>query len=104
MSTQTFSPKAPPEHVVLTFDFTNLLEADETLTDVVSVNVVARVSPDPNPTAILGAGAVIDETGKKFYQPVTGGLNGVDYVIYPLMDTSNPMKRIMFSATLPVRL
>jgi hypothetical protein len=81
----TFSPKDPRETFPVSIDFTNLLGVGETVSSVVfSVQVVNAV--DPNAAAMIsGAGTV---SGNVCSQTITGGINGVTYLISALATTS----------------
>jgi hypothetical protein len=100
------NPKDPLAKVLLTFDFTNTLATGETLTSVISVTVTTRSGSDSSPNAILNGAngtASIDATGKLVYVGVQGGIDGCDYAIKVLAQSSNPLKAPVIDGVLSVR-
>lgn len=96
------SEKDPVEKIVLTFDFSGKLEADETLAGaiVVSVSVVRGV--DATPAAILNGAAEYDATSKMVLQGVQAGVSGAEYRIKVVVPTTNPKKVLALAGVLPV--
>ncbi len=98
-----FAQKDPSEKVPLTFDFTNGLDAGETLTGTPTVTVACTVGTDATPQAILNGSATLIASATKVLQAVQGGLAGCDYLIKVVTATSNAQKVLALSAVLPVR-
>lgn len=95
--------KLPGEKVVLTFDFTNALNAGETLNGSATVSVSVRTGNDTNPAAILNGAPSADQTGKLLLVPVQGGNDSTDYLITVIAQTSNSFKAPGISGLLSVR-
>lgn len=103
MSCNFLSEKDPAEVAVLTFDFSQALDAGETLTAIDSVTVEVSRGVDASSASILSGVAAIAISGLAVTQPVQGGIDGVNYNIKVVADTSNASKRLALTATLPVR-
>ncbi len=82
--------------VPFTFDFTQQLQAGETITlstALVSVQVFAGY--DPNPSDLLYGGALVDlNNSNAFIQPIQHGLDGVVYNLIASVQTST--NRLLF--------
>lgn len=98
-----FDPKDPGEAQPLLFDFSADLAAGETLAGTVVVSVTVVKGVDPSPNVILAGGNSLDATSTKFFVPVVGGLDGVDYDIVVKYQTTNPKKTLVLGGILPVR-
>lgn len=103
MSCNLLSQKDPSENVVVTFDFSPALVDGEMIDAIVSVTVEVSAGEDASPEDILNGTALVTIDGLAVQQPVTGGLDGVNYSIKALCDTTNPEKRLAVTAILPVR-
>jgi len=95
--------KDPTEKVVLTFDFSVGLSADETLFGTPTATVSVLIGRDTTPTAIFNGAPVIDGTAKWVYVPVQSGNDSCDYLIKVVCATTNESKVLALSAVLPVR-
>ena len=95
--------KDPAEKVVLTFDFSVGLSADEVLQGTPSATVSVLIGRDPAPTEIFNGAPVIDGTSKWVYVPVQSGNDSCDYLIKVVCATTNESKVLALSAVLPVR-
>lgn len=86
MSTQIFESKLVDETISLTFNFGSRLSAGETISaGGCAVEVFSGV--DANPSALLSGAATLD--GEDIIQQITGGLEGVVYLISCQADTSD---------------
>lgn len=103
MSCNLLTDKDPDEAIVVTFDFSPALDAGETLSSIESVTVEVSAGVDPAPGDILTGQAIITVDSLMVQQPVVGGVNGVNYNIKALAQTSTPSKRLAVTAILPVR-
>ena len=99
----TVSPKNPSEAIVLTFDFTNGLLANEILSGSPTVTVATAFGTDASPTSILNGASSIDSTGRMVLVPVQAGLDGCDYEVKVVVPTNNIKKTLALIAILPVR-
>jgi len=95
--------KDPAEKVVLTFDFSLGLTADETLLGTPTATASVMIGRDPTPSAIFNGSPVLDGTSKWVYVPVQSGNDGCDYLIKVVCATTNESKVLALSAVLPVR-
>ena len=95
--------KDPLESLPGIFDFSQDLQAGETITGVVSVTVTTVDGTDPTPSAILGGAAAVDSTGTKVSVPLVGGLDKVDYKIVVLATGSLSPDKYVRAMILPVR-
>lgn len=93
----------PAEQVVVTFDFTDALDAGETLSGTIATSVITVLGIDVSPASILNGVAAYDITSKKVIQPVKAGLADHDYAIKVICATSNPQKVLALVAHLPIR-
>lgn len=100
---QRFDIKDPSESVPLTFNFAPDLASGETLSGAPTVSVTVATGTDANPTELLNGTAGFDAAMQEVIQPVTGGLNGVEYEIVVTCATSNPNKTLTLVGVLPVR-
>lgn len=104
---QSFPNIDPDAERVLTFDFTNQLDPNEVLSGgAVLQSLVCSAGNDPTPMAIVAGPAAYDSTGKKILQPVAnmGALANNDYEFEVLSFTTEPNKRCVLRAILPVRI
>ena len=99
---QRFDSKTPAELAVLTFDFRKALVSGETLSGTPTVTVTVSVGVDGSPTDILNGDAQIDASGKKVLVAVKEGLDGCEYEIRVLVETTNVAKVPELPAILPV--
>lgn len=97
------TPKAPAEHLVIPFDFAHGLNTGETLTSIVSVTVEVAVGTDAASGSMQTPAAEIEEGGKRALVPVRAGVDGCQYDITVLADTSNPNKRLSITGRLSVK-
>lgn len=97
-----FDEKDPAEKIVLTFDFSGKLEADEALTGAIVVSVTLVHGIDANPGAILNGAAEYDATSKAVLQAVQAGVIGAEYRIKVVVPTTNPKKVLALAGVLPV--
>lgn len=100
---QRLSIKDPAEIIFVTFDLVNILETGETIsasTVTASVEAAAEGATDNTPSAIISGGASF--AAPLVVQRVIGGVNGVDYELRCVSDTSTGRKLVV-TATLPVR-
>ena len=102
MSCNQLSTKKPSENVIVTFDYSDALSTGETITSIVSVVASISAGVDASPSAILNGSATIDSANVLVLQPVTGGLDNVNYDITALVNTSQG-QRLACAAILPVR-
>lgn len=103
MTCNLLSTKDPSESVVVTFDYSLALDTDEQLASVESITVTTSMGTDPDPQSILQGTSLITVSGLAVQLPVTGGLDGVNYNIKVIAQTSNPQKVLALTAILPVR-
>lgn len=103
MTCNLLSTKDPSESVVVTFDYALALDTDEQLASVESITVTTSMGTDPNPQSILQGTSLITVSGLSVQLPVTGGIDGVNYNIKVIAQTSNPQKVLALTAILPVR-
>lgn len=94
--------KYADEKRVLSFDFTDDLDAGETISGVVVVSVSVARGNDAAPNAILNGVSAIDATSKIVLQGVQGGIKGAEYLIKVIAPTNNPKKVLVLQAVLPV--
>ncbi len=103
MSCNLLTDKDPDEAIIVTFDFSPALDEGETLASIESVSVEVSAGADPTPSNILTGAAVLTVDSLMVQQPVSGGINGSNYNIKALAQTSTPSKRLAVTAILPVR-
>lgn len=103
MSCNLLSPKDPTENVVVTFDYSLALTGNEKLSSIVEITVEVSAGEDPSPGAIIAGPPLINTDQLSLSQPVHLGLDGVNYSIKAVADTTNPDKRLAVTAILPVR-
>lgn len=98
------SHKDPLESVVLTLDYPDLATG-ETLTTILNtlITVLEGSPPDNSPFALLQSAPQIATSGTQVQIPVQAGISGVFYEFEVLCQTSNPNKKILGKAILPVR-
>lgn len=101
--TYRFCSKTPEDDVVITFNFTQVLAADETFVGPPSVTVTNLYGGDPNPSALLNGPPELDATGQLILVPVIGGLDMNDYVVTVQCPTTNDFKGLGWPGLLPVR-
>lgn len=92
--------KAPAEKLVLTYDFTNELAADEFLTGEVTVSITLLRGVDANPGAMRNGEPQVET--KRVLLPIKGGLNNCIYQVEVVAVTNNPRKVLALAAELPV--
>lgn len=97
---KSFPNKAPAEKLVLTYDFTNELAADEFLTGEVNVNITLLRGVDANPAAMRNGEPQVEN--KRVLLPIKGGLNNCIYQVEVVAVTNNPLKVLALAAELPV--
>lgn len=102
MSAQFFSPMDPADRGVLTFDFSQRLDAGELLSGAITVTVGMQLGTDATPDAILNGAASFDEASMKVLVPVRDPQPGAQYAIKVIVDTTNPKKRLALTGVLPV--
>lgn len=102
MSCNQLSSKKPSENVIVTFDFSDALAAGELITGIVSVVASVNAGADASPGSILAGSAAVDLTQTMVMQPVTAGLDTVNYGLVCLVNT-NAGQRLACPAILPVR-
>lgn len=94
----------PAERIVLEFDFSNDLDALETINSGdVSVSVACVLGADLSPSTVLNGLPTVTSDAKKIRQGVRGGVHGCDYRIKCEVGTTNDKKRPVLAAILPVR-
>lgn len=93
------SPKAPAEVVSLSFDFTDLLAAGETIVSA-SFGIAVEVGSDPAVATMLTATEVI--VAGVVSRLVRNGVAGVNYRVTCLATTSQSQV-LLLSGILPVR-
>lgn len=103
MSCNLLTDKDPDEAIIVTFDFSPALDAGETLVSIEDVTVEVSAGADPDALDILNGAPLITIDSLMIQQPVIGGLNGVNYNIKAIAQTSTPDKRLAVTAILPVR-
>ena len=102
MSCNLLSTKKPPENVIVTFDYSAALAPGELITSIFSVTASVNAGADASPSSVLGGVAAIDATQTMVMQPVTLGIDAVNYDITALVNTSLG-QRLACTAILPVR-
>jgi hypothetical protein len=80
-----FSPKAPSEVLVFTFDFVNLLAQGETINSATVTSVLISGTDAAPSTMILGSASI---SGSTVMQKVQGGELGVRYQLRCLVVTN----------------
>ena len=100
---QRFDEKLPIESVVLTFDFSNALDAGEILLGSPVITFSTLYGGDVNPSALANGPVQIDLTQTMVLVPIIGGLDENDYVIVAECSTSNAKKQLAWAGILPVR-
>lgn len=98
-----FDPKGPDEAVKLTFDFSPDLTEGITLGGTPIIAYTTRLGADTSPSSIANGTVSIDGTGMKVIVPVQGGIDGCDYSIHALCDTSDPQVTLSLTGILSVR-
>lgn len=78
MHLERLSDKDPREVITISKGFAPLLQSGETISNPVVTAAVAS-GTDPNPSAILSGAPSI--SGSDVLQKITGGIDGVDYLI-----------------------
>jgi len=101
---QKFSAKNPAEDVVLTFNYVLFLPPGVLLTGVPVVTFGVLTGVDANPNALFNGPPAVDPTGTLVLQPITGGLDKVNYVITATCFTTNNYWAPALPAILPVSL
>ena len=96
---RSFDPKAPEEVIVCSLDFSELLDADETIQSA-TVSSQLQEGADTAPEAILAASADITAS-PIIRQKVSGGCHGATYRLVFLATTSAG-RTLLGSALLPV--
>lgn len=99
---QLFDIKDPLENVNLTFNYSPGLAVGETLTGVPIISVTTNSGTDPMPANIINGAAGFDTAHSKIVQPVTAGINGVEYEIVSSCATSLG-RTLALVGLLPVR-
>jgi hypothetical protein len=84
-------------------DFSNGLASGETLQGTIATTSTTIAGTDLAPSDILNGSAAFDPTNKKVQVPVKLGVDGCDYLIKVVAQTSNAQKVLSLSAILPVR-
>lgn len=103
MSCNLLSSKDPRENVVVTFDFSLALSGNETLSSIEAITVEVSAGVDPSPSDIIAGPPLINTDNVSLSQPVHLGVDGVNYSITAVANTTNPDKRLAVTAILPVR-
>jgi hypothetical protein len=85
---EIFPTKLPGESIVTTFNFAPDL-GSLTLTGSPTVTVTVAAGVDPDPSAILNGAPQLNAGSTAWLVPVTGGLNGVTYVITVIAPTAS---------------
>lgn len=100
--TPRFSRKDPADAVVLTFDLTSSLAANEKLQGPITLTLRTLAGSDASPQTLQRDVPSYDVARKKILLPVAGGLNGRWYYIKVAAATSNPRKSVSLAGLLPV--
>jgi hypothetical protein len=95
-----FTAKPPEAHVVLGFDFTPGLSGEETLTDIISIEVSVYAGEDDNPSDILSTTASPTVQDGFVFVPIVE--TKATYQFTVIVDTDNPSKRLQMCAVLPL--
>ena len=69
----------------------------------IDASISVKLGVDPTPSAILNGVPTFDAECKRVLVPVQGGVDGNDYAIKVVCQTSNPTKRLALVAVLPIR-
>lgn len=85
MTADRFSNKTPTEVITVGFDFSRLLITGETISTA-TVTAVVSSGTDSAPENIIDGSESI--AGSLVSQMITGGVNGVDYVLSAFVTTS----------------
>jgi hypothetical protein len=93
-------PKDPTELYPWTFDWSRVLNANDTIAQIATSVAVYDGGVDGNPNAILYSNAVA--SGLVVLQPFVGGISGVNYKITQDITTGTGLK-YRVTALLPVR-
>ncbi|EXI92147.1 MAG: hypothetical protein AW12_00798 [Candidatus Accumulibacter sp. BA-94] len=94
----------PAEQRVITFDFSDDLDASETLTGSISTDFATVMGVDPSPYISLNNGVATFGPGNKtVLLPIKSGLADRDYAITVACATTNPAKKLALVAHLPIR-
>lgn len=100
--TPRFITKDPLDRCVLGFDFSDQLDAGETLTGRITLSVAAIAGSDSSATAILVGVPSYNAAHSMIMQPIFGGLDGCKYYIKVAAATTNPNKVVSLAGLLPV--
>ncbi len=100
---RAFGSLHPDAWDVLEFDFAPQMLPGETLTWPPIITVVEATERDATPEAVLAGGNSLDPTSTKALVPVKGRVDGCDYLITVEIYTSDPRKRFVLPAVLPIR-
>lgn len=96
-------PLDPDEKRVITFDFSDELDASETLSGAISATVSVSMGVDASPDAVIDGLPVFDPEAKMVLVPVKGKVAMCDYAIKIVCGTSAASKKLALVAVLPVR-
>jgi hypothetical protein len=97
------SSKDPNETIVITFDFTPLMNYGESIKSIVSITTETYGGDDPNPENIIldQIGIIPSTNSMVVQQPIVNGLDGVTYKITVTVTTTR-FQTLVSTATLPV--
>lgn len=90
----------PAEKIVISLDFSKRLASGETVTDA-TLAITVTAGMDASASSRFGAPQIVTP---KVLIPVSGCLDGVDYHLRVIAETSNPDNQPVFGRTLPCRL
>lgn len=97
---KTFSDKDPAEKIFVVFDFSKIITDKVESISGVSFSVTVATGVDASPSAILSGSPILKP--KEASHLITGGVNGVSYIITCTADTTRG-QRLKGIATLPVK-
>lgn len=98
--TKKFSSKDPEEIIIITFDYTDqFLDASENITTVQEWEISVAEGVDASPTDLFTGIPTFD--AKTVSHMITGGLNGVSYLISCTVNTTKG-QRIKMAGILPI--
>ena len=96
------STKDVDEEVILTFDFTDGLAANETLTSIIETEITVNSGTDAAISLTLNGTPTFYTGNKSVALPVKGGVVDCSYRVKVTCDTSNAEKRLSVFGILPM--
>ena len=97
--TKKFTTKDPEEVIIISFDYTDMLDTSETITGIFAWEIEVSSGTDLTPSALFtGSPTYGAKVTSRF---ITGGIDGNSYLISCIVDTTTG-QRLKLSGILPI--